>query len=172
MEISGDGESTPYNKPCLNCRKRKVKCDKKSRPCSNCSRSKLLCTYDSFDPGVGTASSGQSSHVLLAAEDDDIRERLARLEALMATVLVRDNATVSQSHPVGPDKRLNERAGVSSSSAFPSHIIESNISPSDGFDASAPVGQIVFQEGHSAYFDTDFHIGLMDEVRQDLQVSS
>lgn len=59
-------------KPCIHCRARKVRCDRKS-PCTECVRFNKICSYDEATPSRPDGSSN----------DQDVQSRLARLEAFM-----------------------------------------------------------------------------------------
>lgn len=146
--LSGTEESNnlqSHDKPCASCRKRKIKCDK-TRPCSNCSRSKQLCTYESNDASNGGQSEYRTGDL---DADGNVRERLARLEAFMASVLARGGGVEGGSH--------------ASSSSTPNQVRDFT-PPLVNSGICGPVGQIVFQEGYSAYFDSDFWPGLINEV--------
>jgi Fungal Zn(2)-Cys(6) binuclear cluster domain len=162
LEDDREGSASAHGKPCVGCRKRKVKCDK-NRPCSNCSRSKQLCTYENPDAG---ASLGIDSHAGMPT-DSSILDRLARLEDLMATMLVRgDSASerqdeVERSPVTIPPASRNESANQVSRSQVPSS------SPLAGM--GSPVGQQIFQEGFSGYFDSEFWPGMITEVRIQLE---
>ena len=145
LEGDGEGSASVHGKPCLGCRRRKIKCDK-NRPCSNCSRSKQLCTYENPDAGT---SLGIDSHAGMPT-DSSILERLTRLEGLMATMLVRgDPVTI-------PAVLRSESMTQVSRSQVPSSL------PLAGM--GSPVGQQIFQEGFSGYFDSEFWPGMITEV--------
>jgi len=154
--MDDDSVASAHGRPCVSCRKRKVKCDK-MRPCSNCTKSKQLCTYESHENNPVLQDDNRGS---IAQTDGDVRERLARLEALMAKMMVRDSA--SASHAMAgegsehTDDALRSRSQSQHLPSTPSAIIE---------HPHAPVGQIVFQEGYSAYYDSDFWPGLISEVQ-------
>ena len=148
--MDNDGIASAHAKPCISCRKRKIRCDK-TRPCSNCARSKQLCTYESNDSGSMTQSDTRNA---AGQNDGDVRERLARLEALMAKMMVRDSASASPKTSLDDgDHQLPPSSQLLGSTTPPVH--QQN---------AAPVGQILFQEGLSAYFDSDFWPGLISEV--------
>lgn len=151
FEVHGDGAA--HGKPCHGCRKRKVKCDK-SRPCSNCTRSKQLCTYESFD------TEASDTQTVAASANGDVHERLARLEALMATMMVRDGVSAPSEEHL--DRAVKAKPRISPSSSV--HTLEHITNKTNTTAKGAPVGQIVFQDGHSAYFDSDFWPGLITEV--------
>jgi hypothetical protein len=150
MDLFEKAESpaAAHEKPCLSCRKRKVKCNK-TRPCSNCSRSKQLCTYESIDSSIVSAEVANGA----STGDTDLRERLARLEKMMEEMMLAAPAAkagsvdASQPRPPAPSSTL----------ALPrsNNKYGSSVSSSSNSDSS-PVGQIIFQELHSAYFDADF----------------
>jgi len=165
LEDGSEGVASSHGRPCVSCRRRKVKCDK-TRPCSNCTRSKQLCTYDSLDAGISIPSDSRNVN---ASVDGDIRERLARLEALMATMMVRDSNTAAAGSPEASGESLSELNQIGSSTVLLptqtlSRQLQSAISPSCISAKPAPVGQIIFQEGYSAYFDAEFWPGLVTEV--------
>lgn len=163
IEIDDAGAASLQAKPCTICRRRKVKCDK-LRPCSNCRRAKQLCTYDTPDSrGDGPRSEGSSSQ----SGDHDLRERLARLEDLMATMMMSGHAT-SRGSPEVANQALN-RSPQASKSPTPSRLPSrsSHISPSQAAEIDIPTGQLVFQEGYSGYFDPDFWPGVIAEVSRE-----
>lgn len=179
QEGDGEGSAASHGRPCHGCRKRKVRCDK-TRPCSNCVRSKQLCTYESSDSTVGL--SREVNNVSMST-DAELRERLARLEKLMESMLVGETTPgrrgrLGTSSPEIANQSLRSSTTTtpnltSSSSAGP-HLYQPNITaafPSNeglfnqqSSEFVAPVGQILFQDGYSAYFDSDFWPGLITEV--------
>jgi len=168
FEADGEGIASGHDRPCVSCRKRKVKCDK-TRPCSNCRRSKQLCTYESSN--AGTTSPRIGSQTGMQMTDGDIRERLARLEAKMAKMMVRDSAggtaTSSPKHS-GGSLYAGDLARKSNSPST-THTLPQQIHPirsqSTNGPTNLPVGQILFQNGYSAYFDSEFWPELIIEVR-------
>jgi hypothetical protein len=172
LEDAGAGGSPPFPKPCVACRRRKIKCDKLTRPCSNCARSKQLCMYDGDEPPAETVRQGIEGTL---STDIDVRDRLARLERLMERVMVGESAGVVSRTGARPGlavakDTLSEASGVtrvSPNSPSPPPSFHANIDPitTPVLEAtSAPVGQILFQELHAAYFDSDFWAGLITEV--------
>ncbi|KAL5324603.1 hypothetical protein ACEPPN_009149 [Leptodophora sp. 'Broadleaf-Isolate-01'] len=115
--------------------------------------------------------------------DAELRERLARLEKLMESMLVGETTPgrrgrLGTSSPEIANQSLRSSTTTtpnltSSSSAGP-HLYQPNITaafPSNeglfnqqSSEFVAPVGQILFQDGYSAYFDSDFWPGLITEV--------
>jgi hypothetical protein len=166
QEAGVDIDALALAKPCIACRKRKVKCSK-TRPCSNCARAKQLCNYDGDEPGPDTARQS-----IEGSADGEVRERLARLEKLMEMMMVRENGGVatrwspeiaaagSVAAAKDPLSRLTHKPSLSPSLSQSSH---QNTAPAVGA-SDAPLGQILFQELHSAYFDSDFWAGLVTEV--------
>jgi hypothetical protein len=164
-EAGAESNASALAKPCIACRRRKVRCSK-TRPCSNCARAQQLCLYDGDEPDIARQS-------IEGSADGEVRERLARLEKLMEMMMVRGNGGVAmRSSPesagaggvaVAKDtlSHLIHRPSIS-----PSQAHSSRTSTTPAFEASrAPVGQILFQEFYSAYFDSDFWAGLITEVR-------
>jgi hypothetical protein len=168
FEADGEGIASGHDRPCVSCRKRKVKCDR-TRPCSNCSRSKQLCTYESSN--AGTTSPRVGSQTGTQMTDGDIRERLARLEALMAKMMVGDSAgetaTSSPKHSGGSlyEGDHTRKSNFSSTTRTLPQQIQPIRSQSINGSANLPVGQILFQNGYSAYFDSEFWPELIIEVR-------
>jgi Fungal Zn(2)-Cys(6) binuclear cluster domain len=166
LEAGIDIDALALAKPCIACRKRKVKCSK-TRPCSNCARAKQLCNYDGDEPGPDTARQS-----IEGSADGEVRERLARLEKLMEMMMVRESGGVatrwspeiaaagSVAAAKDPLSRLTHKPSLSPSLSQSSH---QNTAPAVGA-SDAPLGQILFQELHSAYFDSDFWAGLVTEV--------
>lgn len=158
---SGDSGATANSKPCLGCRQRKVKCDK-TRPCSNCARSEQLCTYETTGASNTFATTPQTV--------GNVHERLAKLEALMATLLVRDgipNAPSTLQSVVAHDDDSTGRIIPTVSTSLPPVKLDIRDHTETTRKTNAPVGQILFQDGHSSYFDADFWGGLITEVGQE-----
>jgi hypothetical protein len=164
LEAGNEINTSALAKPCIVCRKRKVKCSK-TRPCSNCSRAKQLCLYDGDESGPDIA---RQSIERSASTDGEVRERLARLEKLMEMMIVGENGGVATRSSPGfgiavaknalPD--LTHKPSISPSLSQLSHTRTTPVIEI----SSAPVGQILFKELHSAYFDSDFWAGLVTEV--------
>ncbi|KAE9377571.1 hypothetical protein N431DRAFT_398530 [Stipitochalara longipes BDJ] len=161
LDPSSDIQASALAKPCIACRKRKVKCSK-TRPCSNCARSKQLCLYDGDEPEPGSVRQSIEGS---SSADGEVRERLTRLEKLMEMMMVRDNAARSDLGAGAASARdtlshLTHRASTSPSQPHSPH---SNV-PQAAELLKAPVRQILFQELHSAYFDASFWAGLVTEI--------
>jgi hypothetical protein len=163
-----DAAVSPHGKPCISCRKRKIKCDR-SRPCANCIRSKQLCTYENPDSPRSDFQSASSDH--------DLRERLAKLEGMMAAMLNRDQE--ARQEAIFPNA-LNSRPTTSSiqtatttsttTTAKPASQTLIGTTSSEFSDAGSSrdvVGQILFQDGYSGYYDSDFWPFLIIEVSHD-----
>jgi hypothetical protein len=69
------------NRSCASCKKRKVKCDRKTPSCTACQKSKHRCQYTSYSPPVFTEEPQQQHN-----EDEEIKAIKQKIEAL-------DNAT-------------------------------------------------------------------------------
>lgn len=144
----------------------------KHGPCSNCSRNKQLCQYDSDETGpVATEQSIESNSHSSSAEGE-LRERLARLEKSMELIIAKDqggrdigdvSATTLGISTVARDTCWRNRDSLSAPLPLPQPSAFSN-SRSISATSNAPVGQIVFKELHSAYFDSDFWVGIVSEV--------
>ncbi|KAG9229823.1 hypothetical protein BJ875DRAFT_176798 [Amylocarpus encephaloides] len=171
MDADDEPSLAAHGKPCIGCRKRKIKCDR-LRPCANCTRSKQLCTYDNAD------SRGESSSAV--ASDGDVRERLAKLERMMAAMLLKENE--GRGHvPDHDEEPLALNSAPSPAIISPSSTFVSPTTTPLNIDLTtsarhiplskreAPVGQILFQDGCSAYYDADFWPTLMTEV-EDLRI--
>ena len=164
IETDDQGASI-HAKPCVICRKRKVKCDR-TQPCSNCIRTKQTCTYESPD---GRGDHGIADSTTLQSSDNALRERLVRLEKLMATRMVAENATgrSSQTSPeiANPAHSRSARPSISPTPPnIPLRSSEPHISLSQVATSDISSGQLVFQEGYSAYFDPDFWPSVISEV--------
>lgn len=147
-------------KPCLACRKRKVKCDK-TRPCSNCSRSKQLCTYETSHDSIG---SGVDSHDGLQNEAS-ILERLSRLEELMAKAMAHGEADSDGQHRI--EGEVTSTRGVPATSKIVHTNQAFQYQPIHGFSfpgTKFPVGLQIFKEGFSGYFSSEFWPGTISEV--------
>ncbi|KAH7356415.1 hypothetical protein BKA65DRAFT_207150 [Rhexocercosporidium sp. MPI-PUGE-AT-0058] len=171
QEGDGEGSAASHGRPCHGCRKRKVRCDK-TRPCSNCVRSKQLCTYESSDSIVG--SSREVNNATMST-DSELRERLARLEKLMESMMVGETTSgrLGTSSPEATNQSLRGSTTPNLTPSGPQSYqpsISAAFPPNDRFsnqqstEFTAPVGQILFQDGYSACFDSDFWPGLITEV--------
>jgi len=80
----------PNQKPCSNCRRRKVRCDK-AFPCSNCVRLKYRCGYED------QSDTTQSALVLDQPATTELWDRLSRLEHIIG------NLDARGMHPSGHD---------------------------------------------------------------------
>jgi Fungal Zn(2)-Cys(6) binuclear cluster domain len=151
-ENGGEESESSQTKPCLTCRRRKIKCDK-VRPCSNCMRSRQLCTYENL--GVGSNASSEVHRGI--ASDANILERLVKLESVVATLL-RSN----EERPGRGGVPNSEQLPDGSFSLGPPGLPQREDSLVN--DTGYPVGQQIYQEGYSAYFDSHFWPGLITEV--------
>lgn len=145
FENAGEGA---YDKPCNGCRKRKVKCDK-TRPCSNCSKSKQLCTYELVEPVAGEGP----------AQDVNVHDRLARLEGLMAAMLINkdDGENISETEDQGDSLPRQHSSRQAAPASAQIRALSKSLTKS-------PVGHIYFQDGYCAYYDSDFWASLISEV--------
>jgi hypothetical protein len=164
IEANIDKATSAHGKPCVSCRKRKVKCDR-SRPCANCIRSKQLCTYENSDALKGDLQSPYS--------DGDLRERLAKLEAMMAAMLMRENSEGRSQEVDFPNALTSRPTAPSVATKTPpppqpslSHTLIGSYSSElvNTGASNCVVGQILFQDGYSAYYDSDFWPFLINEV--------
>lgn len=155
---SADAVSLPL-KPCSGCRRRKVRCDK-LRPCTNCSRSRQKCSYDGNDSII--SDTGDAAEDALG--DSDLRDRLTKLEEMMA-VMMREKEKESSRGPNTLNGKPNYDPTTSTQNQRPS--LTSNASSS--WTKGSPVGQIVYQEGEGAYFRNDFWLSLVPEVGYSFQ---
>jgi hypothetical protein len=164
IEVDGTTMSS-HDKPCISCRKRKIKCDR-SRPCANCTRSKQLCTYENSDAVKG--------EFLASSSDGDLRERLARLEAMMAAMLTKDSVEGRSQEGIN-QSALKSRPTITPIPTTTPPQSQSLIGNSSGdlpnlVSSRNVVGQILFQDGYSAYYDSDFWPFLINEVSHQLLI--
>lgn len=174
MSAHANGNTVAHGKPCASCRKRRVKCDR-TRPCSNCARSKQLCTYDAADPVTGSSLATNESYDAASLSDASVRDRLARLEGLMAAMMIREGVVETGPGSLAEASRDHISKGARghrSANSFPltpRPALQLRSAPSSSASGtktskSSPVGQILFQDGYSAYFDSEFWPGMMTEV--------
>src|SRR6266542_3916462 len=71
------------NRSCVSCKKRKVKCDRKTPSCTACQKSKHRCHYTSYSPPVFTEELQQPD------EDESIKAIKQKIEELDATTRIR-----------------------------------------------------------------------------------
>ena len=122
-----------------------------------------MCRYDGDEPGPEVIESPGS-------DDGEVRERLARLEKLLEMMLIKekDGREVAARTSAGSSVAIARGTllGLTQSASSPAsqpHSPHPNIVSANSAE-SALVGQIVFKELHSAYFDADFWAGLVGEV--------
>lgn len=132
-------------KPCTNCRRRKVRCDK-NNPCSNCVRSGNRCVYERT---VRNDESG-SSHD--AASTAELHERVTRLENLLESMAGLNLQTMSSSQQVGVATE------PPMSGAFADARQEAG-------ETDYPLGREVFDTGSSTYVDPSAWSELFERVR-------
>ena len=157
MELSDRAKPT-HERPCVACRKRKIRCDK-VRPCANCQRTGQLCSYDDNK----TQQQDSLGHNGGATGDADMRARLDHLEKLMATLLLRGDQQHTPLSDIAGPQQQHVRSVISPAarSTVPSNASQ-GIHPENVF--SVQPGQLVFKDGYCAYFTADFWAGLIDEV--------
>jgi hypothetical protein len=158
----GDSEiiSAPYGKPCIACRKRKVKCDK-IRPCSNCRRSKQLCTYEASHDSIGSGVDSQAG----LHNEASILERLSRLEELMAKMMAGGDPASDRQRVVEHDITLSSEDSATLKAVSASQTSQFQPPESLSFPGTkSPVGLQIFREGYSGYFDSEFWPGMISEV--------
>ena|ERR1043166_1749735 len=80
------------NRSCVSCKKRKVKCDRKTPSCTACQKSKHRCHYSSYSPPVLTEELQQPEDEGIKAIrqkieelDNNTRLRWERFQKMMAT---------------------------------------------------------------------------------------
>lgn len=97
----------------------------------------------------------------MASSDADLRERLAKLEKMMAAMM--SNAGSGEAKQAPRQRPTISPLGTSSTSkSFEENISSSFVAATE--NEIGAVGQILFQEGCSAYYDADFWPGLIPEV--------
>jgi hypothetical protein len=123
--------------------------------------------YDGDEPSVDAVRQSIEG----SSADSDVRERLVRLEKLMEMMMLRESEGVATRRSTGFDvaiakntlTHLTQRPSISPSPSQAYHA--HSTSAIEALSAPVgPVGQIVFKELHSAYFDSDFWAGLVTEV--------
>lgn len=78
----------------------------------------------------------------------------------MASMMMREGGTVAHTHP-DHETRSSSRQSPAATPESTSQLFQLK---QKATTTTFPVGQIVFQEGYSAYFDADFWPGLVNEV--------
>ncbi|RDW91575.1 hypothetical protein BP5796_02740 [Coleophoma crateriformis] len=152
-----------HTKPCLICRRRRVKCDR-LRPCSNCTRSEQLCSYDAVERGHDNSIVSNAGANNPGTED--LRERLAKLEEMMAAMLTQNSS---------PTGEMNVRDGTSDDiiklheNRSSATVTRSDVDTNNAKGLAGQAGQLVFQDGYSACFDPEFWAVMTTEV-DDLRI--
>lgn len=131
-------------KPCTNCRRRKVRCDK-NNPCSNCVRSGNRCVYERT---IRNDESG-SSHD--AASTAELHERVTRLENLLESMAAMNLQTMSSSQQVG----VATEPPISGAFAAARQEVG---------ETDYPLGREVFDTGSSTYVDPSAWSELFERV--------
>lgn len=147
---AGDGGPSPNLRSCLTCRRRKVRCDKKS-PCSNCVRAKIECIF----PGPGRAPRKSRK-----PPDAELLDRLRRLEGVVSSL----NAQVEE-HEQEAVHREKGRTSSAEDGACP--YVNGNLTVAvdnsvEGLENR--FGRLVFEKGRSRYITNSFWASLNNEV--------
>ena len=133
--------------PCVVCRKRKVKCDKKL-PCSNCTRLGFECSYD--DPSRGL------KRLVSEAEDTiELSGRMVRLESLVRDL---SRQPESSTAPAKPTQSLDYPEN-----AFP-NAAKATQGARKGRRDNADPGKLVITPDSSRHIVSSFWAGLFNEV--------
>ena len=91
MTMAASRRSVATGRSCLECRRRKIKCDR-SLPCAYCVRTRIRCAYPPSKASVSTSASGNTMG------GDELVDRVSRVEGLFQS-LERSIADVAQALP-------------------------------------------------------------------------
>lgn len=166
--MDGHGQSnTTQDRPCVTCRKRKIKCDK-VRPCANCQRSGQLCSYED----VGSSQHDDTVNRALPSGETDLRARLEHLERLMASMMMTHDAR----HPMRAQGELSVEdssrgpiratTNVAAASLDDSMQVTADTSLGLGLkkEMGSSSGQLIFRDGFCSYYNADFWAFYIEEV--------
>jgi len=144
----------PNPRSCITCRRRKVKCDKKT-PCSHCVRARIECVF----PGPRRAPRKSRK-----PPDGELLDRLRRLEGVVSSL----NAQVEEHEQGAADREKGQQRSVGGVGC---PFREGQQSPSVAVDHSVEglenrFGRLVVEKGRSRYINNSFWASLNTEVRQ------
>lgn len=151
---------------CLTCRRRKVKCDHAQPICSPCQRGNRICTY--VNPQLSSqtqphTTANRVSRPNLRTGQDEIRNRLERLEKLLEKAIAGGENTVqpSDAQEPGLDTPHDDQRGVASG-VFTDRKNETL--SVDGYDGALLLEP---ESGQSRWVSSLHYALLADEVRGD-----
>ncbi|KAH7394618.1 hypothetical protein BKA66DRAFT_281863 [Pyrenochaeta sp. MPI-SDFR-AT-0127] len=161
------GDSFQLLWSCTTCRRRKVKCDKKS-PCSNCVRAKIECILP---------TPSRSSRRPRKPANGELLERLARLEGVINTLKSRepmanrDDETTpfpQESDEVESFRQWRKVANITGTEEADGVGYQDDKPSTTGTNTNAPpeldIGRLVINEGGSRYVNNSFWATLDNEV--------
>ena len=136
---------------CVTCRKRKVRCDKKS-PCNNCAKAGIECKF----PGPGRAPRKPRK-----GPDSELLARLRRLEGVVQTLGAQVDDQGLEASPLRKDSTQTNVSPIndnSFSNADPKNRPERKI--------AQELGRLVVDEGRSRYVSNSIWASLAEEVAE------
>lgn len=166
MENANDRLAT-QERPCILCRKRKIKCDK-IRPCSQCQRSGQLCSYDG---SIDLLQNDSRATPDAAREVIELRARLEQLEQHMSAVLQRvDLSSTSRTDGHVSDAQVQ---GIAPHEAVPSTTGGPSTQKTDLLQTKQnQLGGLIFKDGYCAYLNLDFWAYHFEEVNRFITVTN
>ncbi|KAH9860864.1 hypothetical protein IAQ61_010598 [Plenodomus lingam] len=157
VEQSDGGMSGPIfaaKRSCITCRRRKVKCDKKT-PCSNCARTKIECIF----PGPGRAPRKSRK-----PPDAELLDRLRRLEGVVSSL----NAQVEEHEQEVANREKVQNGSVTEENCRFSNGNQGVTADKSVVDLENRFGRLVVEKGKSRYINNSFWASLNNEV-EDLE---
>lgn len=148
---SESSELSPRSRSCVNCRSRKIKCDRQI-PCKGCIRSGVPCTYPA---GPGRAPKRARRPV-----DSRVLDRLSRLEVMMKQM-------GGERGQIEPQQTVPSRSQETKAQA--EHGKEKGSGTGSGLGSSSvdqQLGRLVIDDTRSRYVSNKLWANLTSEVRR------
>jgi ferredoxin-like protein FixX len=129
------------SRSCMTCRKRKVRCDKRSSGCLNCAKARIVCVYPSKE---------RPPRKTRKPPDTELLARLNKLEGVVQSL----GAQVDDEGRLATTSQHQQKATVA----------EDDPKSRRPVDIDKEVGRLVINEGKSRYVSSAFWTSMHDEV--------
>ncbi|EKG12022.1 hypothetical protein MPH_10917 [Macrophomina phaseolina MS6] len=165
----GDSNRFPRPRPvtsCLQCRRRKVRCDHAVPECSACRRGNYACSYATSASAKASVDTRELQHVLGGRTQeelptDDILARLGRLEDLIGRVADGPRSSLGG----GSADHLSADTGILAHQPYsPGHQNPSATNPSSALASDGLDGTLLLEDGQSHYVSSVHWALLADEI--------
>lgn len=158
--LSPNGNSGLNPRSCVTCRRRKVKCDKKSK-CTNCVKANIECVYP---------SPGRAPRKPRKPQDSELLERLRKLEGVVqmlgTTVPLEEGESPPKDEQSGPEREETHEERIQKAKRELKELRKEKAAqePKKDDTLEKRFGRLVVDEGRSRYINPSFWASLSDEV--------